>query len=214
MMKNDSTWPIQCVQNGIKEDDTISDSERRSKSSGKKLIHEADALHLLEDLHHETVTHARHLRRSTLIWVLCTVSCFTHGQDWRRLLGAGYFRLAAEWRGGRKQPHWCRTARCRQTQRAKGNRRCRSESVEGPAGAAQRTVRLQAQSWRQRRGHRAQRRWPGPEHPHPEEGHNEVHGGTGIQAMLGGLGLFALLIKAPKQKTTATAFPASHWVVT
>lgn len=194
MMRNNSTWPIQRVQNDIKEDDTISGSEQRSKSSAKKLTNEGNASHLLEDLHHETVTHARHLRCSALIWVLCTVSGLTHGQDWWRLLGAGYFSLAAERWGVRKRLWRRRPGYCRQNQRAESNRHRRSEPVEGPARSARRTVPPQAESWRQQPGHRAQRCRPGPEHPHPEEGHNEVHGGTGVPAMLGSLGQIALLV--------------------
>lgn len=196
--------------NDIKADDAISESEQRSKSSGKKLIHEANAVHLLEDLHHETVTHARHLRRSTFLWVLHTVNGVTHGQDWRQLLGAGYFHLSAERRGDGKRPRRGGSGYRGQNQGAEGNRRRWSKPVEGPALAPQWTVPLQKESWREQPGQRSQR--PGPEHPHPEERHDEVHGGTGLPAMLGSLGQFAPIVKSSKQRTTS--FPSSHWAVT
>lgn len=187
-----------CCQNG------------RSAISEEKLIHEGNALHLLEDLHHEAVNHARHLRCSTLVGVLCTFSGIAHGQDRRQLLGAGYFGITAEWRRDRKRPWRVRPGCCRQIQRTESHCRCRSEHVEGPPGAAQRTVPLPEESWRQQPGRRAQRGQPGPEHPHPEEGHNEVHGGAGVPAMLGSLGQCSVPVRAPRERTTTNSYPASH----
>lgn len=184
----------------------ITSQDRESK----KRINEANALHLPEDLHHETVTHARHLCRSTLVWGLCTVSGVTHGQVWWQLFGAGSFRLAAEWRGDRKQPWQRRFGLYRQKQRPEGDRRRWAEPVEGPASAEQRTFPLQTESWWQQPGQRAQRCPPGPEHTHPEEGYDEVYGGTGVPAMLGSLRQFALLVKAQRQTTTTSFLPCTN----
>lgn len=161
----------------------------------------ANTVHLLEDLHHEAVAPVHHLCCSALFQVLRSDSGITHGQGWRRLLGAGCFYLPAERWGHGKQPRRCRAVLHDQIQSSEGNRHRRwCKPVEGPAGAAQRATPLQAESRRKQPGRRAQRCWTGPDHTHPQEGHHEVHGGTSVSAMLGGVGQFALLLKEAKQR--------------
>lgn len=195
------------ARNDIKVDNWIAVSEQRSESSGEKLTCEAYSSHQSEDRHHETDRHNRRLCCSAPVRALR--SWVARGKDWGQLLGTGHFCLSAEWRRARKQ--LCRrwAGYCRQNQRAEGDRCRRPWNVERPAGAAQWTVALPEKSWGQQPGCGPQRYQPGPKYPHPQEGHNEVHGGTGVPAMLGGLGQFPAPVQASKEQKTRTLSPAA-----
>lgn len=43
LVKNNSTWPVECVQNGIKGDPSMSESKQQSKSLGRKFTLKASA---------------------------------------------------------------------------------------------------------------------------------------------------------------------------
>lgn len=139
-------------------------------------------LHYFEDPHHETVHHSHRLCCSTFVRVLFAVSRIAHEQDWKQLPGTGCFQLATERRRDGQRSGWRRSGRGKQTQRAEGHCRCQPQSAEN---ITQWTLPEEIQRWIP--GRSAKGYHPGPEHSDPEEGRNEMHGGTGVPAMLGGL---------------------------
>lgn len=157
-----------------------------------------------EDHHYETNHHTRRLRHRPAVQGL--PGWFANWEGRGQLLWAGSASLFSGRRWAREQlcrrgagDHW-------QNQDAEGHRGGRPSHVEGPAVTAQRAVAPPEEGRRQQPGGGPPGHQPGPEHPHPQEGHHEVHGGSGVPTMLGGLRLFPAL---PLDASTEQRIPPS-----